>query len=380
MRILYIITQSSWGGAQKYVFTLASALAKNPELEVTVAGGQESIGELRDKLAALKIDFIPLKNLVREISFFTDCKAVWEIKKLIEEKKPDIVHLNSTKAGVVGSLAARLSRHRAKVIYTVHGWVFNEDLKPLTKSIYFWIEKITAGCKDRFICISNFDRQIGLKKKITTPSKMSVIYNGVEVESLNFLSKEEAVKKLLNDYTLDDKIIIGAIANFYPNKGLNYLIEAVNLLITSYQLPVTLIIIGDGKLRQELTKQISELNLGKNVMLAGQIKNAASYLKAMDIAVISSLKEGTPYFILEAMAAGLPIVATNVGGIPEMIDDGKTGFLVPPKDAMILAHKLKLLIQDQNLCRQMGQAGLNKVKKDFSQEKMLSETLAAYQT
>jgi len=378
MRVLYVITQSSWGGAQKYVYFLASHLAEIKGTEVIVAGGKESEGELAKQLARDHIKFTAVKNLVRSINPIKDLMAVWELKKLIETERPDVIHLNSSKAGAVGSLAARLSRHRAKVVYTVHGWVFNENINPAAKLAYYLIEKSTSGLKDIFICISDADRRAGLAKKIAPAEKIIRIYNGIDLPADYFLSKPAARKKLSITDEDEKSITIGCIANFYPTKGLNFLIDAVKIIILNNRLPLRAVIIGDGELKTQLEKQISDIGLGDKVILAGAIPSADKYLKAFDIAVMPSVKEGVPYFLLEALSAGVPIIATKVGGIPEIIADNATGLLCNPQNARELADKIMLLAENRDLRSRFGQAGLERVKRDFNEDKMMRETLAAY--
>lgn len=376
MKILYIITQSSWGGAQKYVYNFSLNLNKKEDIEIVVTGGRESIGELNQKLDQNGVKFIPIKNLVRAINPIKDLVAVWELKKIIEIEKPDIIHLNSSKAGAVGSLAGKLAKNKPKIIYTVHGWVFNESLNPIIKIAYFLIEKLFANFKDVFICLSEFDRRIGLKNKIAPAKKIITIHNGLTLPDNYFLTKETALEKL--EITKDNKILIGAIANFYPTKGLRYLIEATKIIATDYKLPIKIIIIGDGDLRHQLEQQIKDLELKNNVILAGSMLEAGQYLKAFDLAVVSSVKEGFPFFILEAMLAGLPIVTTKVGGIPEIITNGQNGFLVEPKNPQMLADKIKELITDKILMAKMSDQNLKDVKEKFSLQKMIDQTLTIY--
>lgn len=376
MKILYIITLSSWGGAQKYVYNLALNLAKIETIEFSVAGGQESIGELSARLLDKNLKFIPIKRLVRRISPLNDLLAVWEIKKLIDKEKPDVVHLNSSKAGAVGSLAAKLSRQRPKVIYTVHGWVFKESLNPIIKLVYFLIEKSFAGFKDFFIFLSHLDQQTGIKSKITPANKTTIIYNGLDLSDNYFFDKETALNKL--NIKANGRLVIGTVANFYATKGLQYLIEAVKILTDDYKLPVLIIIIGDGELRPELERQITGLKLQDKIILTGSVKDASKYLQAFDIAVMSSVKEGVPYFLLEAMSAGLPIVATKVGGIPEVITNGENGFLVESKNPAALAGKIKTLAEDENLRQQFSNNNQQKVKDQFNLEDTIKKTLQIY--
>lgn len=403
-KILYLITQAEWGGAQRYIFDLAtSEEAKN--CDILVAFGQSKDNALADELTAKNIKIRPLKRLVRPISPISDILGIFELARLYRQFQPDIIHLNSTKAGIIGSLASifysyQLPATSYQLIYTVHGWVFNEPMNFLKKKLYLWLEKFTAKFKNKIICVSEFDRQIAIKHKIAPENKLITIHNGIDVAVLNFLPREEARKKLLPPPNLplikgeekvrigglplikgEEKIIIGTIANFYPAKGLEYLIEVFDVLIKTYQLPTTsyqLIIIGGGELRPLLENLIAEKNLQDSVFLVGKKENAAQYLKAFDVYVCSSIKEGFPYSILEAMAAELPIVTTIVGGIPEIIDNEKTGLIVKPAKAKAMAEKIKNLIDDSSLAKQLAAQAKINVQEKFSRQKMVNTTFDQY--
>jgi glycosyltransferase involved in cell wall biosynthesis len=375
-KVLYIITLLSWGGAQKYVYDLAHGLGNGADWEPIISGGDQAKGELAEKAKSCGLKLITIKNLVREVSPLKDLMAVWEIKKLIEIQKPDVVHLNSSKAGVVGSIAARISKHRAKIIFTCHGWVFNENLNPLVKFIYLAMEILTGRFNDKIICLSGLDKKTALAKKITTADKLLVIYNGIE-EKNNFLEKEPARKAL---GLPPAGIVVGTIGNFFANKGLEYFIEAIEILLSEYKLGATALIIGDGEQRQKLEKLITEKHLEKNIILAGTKKDASQYLKAFDIYLSSSVKEGVPYSIIEAMRAGLPVVATRVGGIPEIINDGQDGLLTETKNPAALAEKIKILLDDKALAENLARQATKKIQTAFNKEKMVAATLAVYKS
>ncbi|MFA6593792.1 MAG: glycosyltransferase family 4 protein [Candidatus Buchananbacteria bacterium] len=381
MKILYVITQGEIGGAQLYISALARAAA-GQNWDVSVAVGENSGNWLSQQINAKNSQFLTLKHLKRAISPLNDILAVFELAKLYRKIKPDIIHLNSSKAGVVGTFAFWFCPRsiRGKLIYTAHGWVFNEPMNPLKRSLYLWLERLTAGTKHRIICVSEYDRQIGINKKIAKPDKLITIHNGVDFPEDYFWDKEIASAELFNRQPIinGQQFILGTIANFYATKGLNYLIDAIKLLNRKPSaLSYKLIIIGEGELRGELERQIKQLELQDDVILAGGKPQAARYLKALDLAVMSSVKEGLPYFILEAMSAGLPIVTTRVGGIPEMIDDGVTGYLAKPRSPESLAEKIKLLADDR-IRKQFGEAGLAKVKKEFGLSEMVEKTFATY--
>jgi len=374
-KILYLVTQSEIGGAQRYIFDLATNLKQSGyEIAVAASGNQELFSLLKEK----SIVTYPLKHLVREINPVKDWLAYLEIKQLLRQVKPDILHLNSSKAGVLGSLAGRAAGIK-KIIYTVHGFVFNEPMPGWQKWSYKFAEKFSGRFKDKLICVSEFDRSTGIKNRIVPTEKLITIHNGIAQP--NFLSLEQARNELLATYQLPATsyhLIIGTIANFYPTKGLGYLIEAAKLVCEKND-KIIFGVIGDGPNKSKLTAEIKNQQLEKNFLLLGSKQNAWRYLKAFDFYICSSVKEGFPYSILEAMAAGLPLVSTNVGGILEMIENKKSGLLVKPAEPKELAEVILELSQNKNLAAALGRQAAMAVKEKFNLEKMIAETKKVYQ-
>jgi len=352
-KILYIITQTEWGGAQKYVFDLATHLTE--EFDITVATGTDgSSRELLDKLASAGIKNFTFKHLKRDISLWHDILAVLEIAKFLRQNDFDIVHLNSTKSGVIGALAAWWNRIQSKIIYTAHGWTFLEPLHFYKHWLYLMMEKISAQLRDYTIVLSEKEKQIALQYGTAKPNAISVIANGLDLANLQFFTKEEARQKLNLD---QNQIIIGTIANLYKTKGLKYLLEATK------ELNAKLLIIGEGPERKNLEEKTKQEILTDKIILAGSIKEAANLLPAFDIFVLPSVKEGFPYTLLEAMAAGLPIIATNVGAITEILENQKTGLIVPPADLQTLAEAIASFIKNPEQARQLGASAKETVKK-----------------
>ncbi len=411
--ILYLITQSEFGGAQKYILDLSLGLKEEFNIYIGL-GEQGEKGEFAQKLKENHIKYYILKHLKREISPINDILAIFEIIKLIKKTRPDIIHLNSSKISILGSLAAKIIRGYSFinswlicVIYTAHGWVFNEPLPKWKKSFYFWAEKLTAALKDKIICISKLDYDIAKSELKIKEEKLTLIYHGIK--PINFLKHKEVKEKLISDFdnnfppfanggnkgggrsatpphpapllSKERELLIGSIGNLYKTKGYEYLIEAFkilqeNLKATSYNIKA--IIIGEGEERKNLLDLIGQLNLKNRVLLAGEIKNAAELLPAFDIYANSSVKEGFPYSILEAMSAGLPIVATKVGGIPEMISDGENGLLSEPTNPEELAKRIKTLVEDEALKNNLGKKAKEYANKKFSIEKMIEKTKEVY--
>jgi len=321
-KILYIVTSPHFGGAQKYVSDLATSLAKNADFSVEVAVGAGKKSEWLTRLEKNDITVHYLTHVRRELSLYHDPLSIGELYRLYQKVKPDIIHLNSSKIGATGALAAAYYKKSInkpiKVIYTVHGFVLNEQLA-LWREIYYWkAEWLGAKLKDHIICVSEYDKQSLLKWHIVKPNKISVIHNGINTDNF-YLSKIEAIKKLTTKYQLPDtKYYVGAIANLYVTKNLGTLINAADLL-NKKNPDITYLVIGNGPERKNLTRQIAKLGLTEKFYLLGNIDDAQNYLKAFDVFTLPSQKEGLPYTILEAIAAGLPIVASNVGGIPEAL-------------------------------------------------------------
>lgn len=377
-KILYVVTLSEIGGAQKYVLDLAKNLRE--QYNIMAAAGGKIDSPLFKKLAEKKVKYYPLKHLKRQINPINDILAILELRRLIKLFRPNIIHLNSSKAGVIGSLAVN-GIPGIKVVYTAHGFVFNESLGFFKKTFYRLIEKFFSIYKNKIITVSEYDRQAGIKNKIAPVEKFVAINNGIDIQNLKFLNREEARKKLNLPQT---KIVIGTIANYYPVKALHRIIGAAKIITKEFN-ETKFILIGDGLEKKKLEKQIKKENLTNNFLL-GPVENASSYLKAFDIFILSSKKEGFPYVILEAMLAEIPIVATNVGGISEMIDNGKNGFLIESNTDKKLeqetiekiAEKIIYYLKNRKIAKIFANEAYKKANKDFTLEKMIKKTKDVY--
>lgn len=371
-KILFLVTQSEFGGAQRYVYEISKALSEKHDILVAAGHGD---GELFKKLESTEALPLYLKHLKRAPNPLRIIQAIAEIVHVLKKEKPDILFLCSTTAGLLGSIASKIYKlktrnYQLKTIYRVGGWAFN-DPRPFWQNwLIFWMEKITARFKDLIIVNSEYDWRIAVEKKIISPEKIVKIYNGIDVGSLDFLSKEEARNLLTSDFNRllksevneVNKLWIGCVANFYKTKGLEYLIMAMTKSVGIRYQQTKLVIIGEGRERPKLEAMIKKYDLKNKVILAGRILDAYKYLKAFDVFVLPSLKEGFPWVILEAIAARIPIVATKVGAIPEILPGE---FLVEPADAEALAKKISRMLEYQIL---------PKFKQEFSLQKMVGET------
>lgn len=341
-KILYVVTRGSRGGAQRYVADLARAYAA--EWDITIAIGEAHVTDDLLSRCSDCCSSVRLKHLVRRISPLRDIRAVFELRRLYRDLRPDIVHLNSSKAGTVGSLAALCMRGRPRIVYTAHGWVFHEPLGRARRAWYSAVERITASMKDAVITLGKRDGDAACERLRIPRARVHIIPHGIAAPQ-NPLSRAEARWRLssLSGAPPEETgtVWAGTIANYLPTKGLDILLDAVSALSAETKKRMRFFLIGEGPMRAGLADRISQGGLDGTVHLVGSVPRAADLLPAFDVFVLPSRKEGLPYALLEALVAGVPVVATRVGSVPEVLEDGKTGILVPPGDADALALALQ---------------------------------------
>lgn len=369
-RILYVITKANFGGAQRYVFDLAVA-AKQVGHEVAVVVG--GTGTLTEKLATAGIRTIPLP-LSQHRTFIGDLLTfgpLFSLMRIFRTERPDVVHVNSAKAGGLGSLAARISRVPL-IIFTAHGWEFNAPRNVLSKigiRLFSWV---TILLSHKTICVSTAVRR-DVAWMPGTKRKLIVVHNGVACGLL--LPRDEARTTLCPDSRAT--YWIGMLSELHPTKRVDDAIRAFASIAARH--PDTgLFIISDGKEREKLKRLIHTLHLEKRVALLGYIQDAPQYLSAFDMFVHSSQSEALALAVLEAGCAALPTVATKVGGIPEIIEDNQSGLLVSPRNPAALALAIETLYTDRVKARRFALALHTRVERDFTKERMITETFALY--
>ncbi len=387
-KVLFVITKSNWGGAQRYVYDLATNLPKESfEVKVALGGPPTGGGLLKEKLEEAKIETIGIPYLQRDINATRELLSFFSLIKIFAKEKPDIIHLNSSKAGGLGAAAAWLCKlfgsrtsespevRLPKIVFTVHGWAFNETRTFRAKSAMYLSQWATALLCDSSIIISRHDYRQALSMLFIPKRKFALIPLGIPNGNLKYLPKTKAETGLNLKPSKNTRI--GTIAEFTKNKGLDYLLDAINIL-KGQKLEV--VIIGDGEEKKRIEKRIDEENLKESISTCGFVPHAAKYIKAFDIFVLPSLKEGLPYTILEAMNAGVPVVASSVGGIPDLIEHEKSGFLAIPANPQSLADALGKLVDDIKTRNKFGKISKQRALEKFSFSAMLSRTIALYQS
>jgi glycosyltransferase involved in cell wall biosynthesis len=380
-KILYIVTKGNWGGAQKYVYQMATSLPKE-KFDVSVACGQGNA--LPEKLALSGIKTIKLDVMERGISLKNEWKNFWNLYKIIKSEKPDILHLNSPKAGGLGAVMGRLRGVR-KIIYTVHGWTWNENRPLWQKFLIAFFSWLTMMFCHKVIVIAKREEKQAQKMPFIGKNKIILINNGIE--RIDFKSKEDSRKYLTEKVGINpekDALWIGTIAELHKNKGLEFSIKSIKKTkpVVSKQenksRQILYFILGGGEEKENLKKIIEENSLEKNIFLAGFTEDAESYLQAFDVFVLPSLKEGLPYAVLEAGMAGLPCVLSRVGGMPDIVENNTTGILVTPGSQGEITRAIDYLINNQEIAKSYGNSLKEKILKDFSLDEMIKKTADLY--
>ena len=367
-KVLFLITKSNWGGAQRYVHDLATNLDLT-EFEPVVALGGD--GELKEKLEAAEIKTISLPKMHNTQSPKKLLKIISEVREILEAEQPDVLHTNSSIAGLAGVIAGRKEKIN-KIVFTAHGWTFNEDRSRLQKLFFKTFHWLTVLLSHTTIAVSH-----EIKNQLTLPfinNRWVVIHNGRT--PIEFETKEVARKEL--HIPNNTGLISGTIGELHPVKQHDMMIKAVAQLRDA-GVDLTHIIIGAGDELETLQTLTQKHDVSDRIIYTGAIHEAARYLKAFDIYIQPSRSEALAYTVIEATQAGLPIIATKVGGIPEIISHEQNGLLVPNDSVEKLVDALQTLINNQKLANRYGQAALETSSK-FSFSTMLKKTSALYRT
>lgn len=306
-KIVYVITKSNWGGAQRYVFDLATHLPQGYEPVVALGGtglAGAGTGLLAEKLKSAGVRIVHVGAFMRDISLRRELQTLKELIVLFKKERPEVVHLNSSKAGGLGALAARLAGVK-NIIFTAHGWPFWEKRSGPARLIIWFFSWLTALLATKVIVISNYDLDIA-KCMPFASHKLVRIYNGIGHMQLGN-------GQYIRNAFPAGVTIIGTIGELNKNKNQIALIERARKEQNMY-----IAIVGEGELRGFLESKIKEYGLENRVKLFGFMP-AVEVLKGFDVFALPSLKEGLPYVLLEAKQAGLPIEANPVGGIPEIV-------------------------------------------------------------
>jgi glycosyltransferase involved in cell wall biosynthesis len=367
MKILQVITLgTNIGGAQIHVLDLAISLHKRGH-DVRVLTG--TFGELNQWLTEAGVSNTHFPLLKRDISPFNDLRCFFKLRKFIKEFKPDVVASHSSKAGIIVRLVCFFLN--IPNTFTVHGWSFEANSSKINQKFYFIIEKILGFFSCKLITVAHTGYELGIKRRIVPPEKLVTVFNGVRDLGGN-------CRRITSNTEGGTCVEMVMSARFQSQKDHETLIKA---LIPLRNEPFHLRLLGDGtETLADIQALVNEHGLKKKVTFVGFTTEVVNYLKQADICILMSHSEGLPLSILEAMSIGLPIIASNVGGISKLIKQEYNGFLVERKDIEDLTEKIKLLMNSPTLRREMGKNSRSLYEKEFQLDKMVDKTIAVYQS
>ncbi len=357
MKILYLITRSEPGGAQSHLNTLVGHFGSEV---VGVAAGIDEDNALESATREAGVEFIPIKHLMQPLHVVNDLRATLEIADLLRRLRPDLVHIHSSKAGIVGRIGARMVGIPS--VFTAHGWAFADGVSWKRKMLALPSEFAFGRLTDQIITVSKTDQRLALNHNVASSKRMTVVWNGIEDTPHRAMPG------------VGDEVRIAMVARFAPQKDHQTLLRALKGVQGNWRL----VLIGDGSSRTHIESLAGELGIANRIEFLGSRKDVPEILARTHVFALSTNWEGLPISILEGMRAGLPIVATDVGGISELVQSGQNGLLVPRSDTQALRIALERLVNDQSMRERFGRASRERYEADFTAQRMFDQTRAVY--
>lgn len=363
LTVLFIITKSEIGGAQTHLMEVVRYMHRAGH-DVSVVTG--TTGWLTNELAAIGVYYEILPDLIREINPAKDIKTINSICHILEDKQPDIIHCHSSKAGIVGRIAGAIKNIPA--VFTAHGWAFTSGVSPVKRIIYTAIEHMMLGITSKVICVSEFDRQLAKRWFLHNYNRIVTVHNGIV--------DKKFISSTVREYSLPLNLV--SVARFSHQKNNMELIRAVERINKLYSDSLQLNMVGDGPLLSEAQTYVTSHKLENDVHFLGSRTDVDDILNQNDIFCLISNYEGLPISIIEAMRARMPIIASDVGGVNELVQDEVNGFLIPRGNISELVDKLKYILEHKKLIKSMGEASRKIYEEEYTADRMNQKILSVY--
>ncbi len=374
LKVIQVIARLNIGGPAIHTVLLAQRL--DPErFETKLVTGLEgpAEGSMRDWAVSQGVMPVVIPELGREIQPLADQKVLLKLYRLFRQEKPDVVHTHTAKAGFVGRLAARLAGVPV-VVHTFHGHVFHGYFSPAKTRLFIGIEQVMARLSDRIITISPLQCQEIIQFGIASPEKIVIIPLGFDLDE--FFECDRLRGRLRREFGLGEAVkLVGIVARLTGIKNHRLFLEAA-AQVRRRDPGVHFVVVGDGELRLELEQQAAGLGLASSVHFVGWRDDLPAVYADLDVVALTSHNEGTPTTLIEAQAAACPVVATAVGGVADIVGNGRTGYLVPPGDAALFAETVLKTLQGDT--RTMGQAGRAAMRAGFTTQRLIDDMEKLY--
>jgi len=375
VKIAQVVTRMDWGGAPDIVRILCESLESSYDVKLIIGPSKHLSEKTRLFLDKFRDNVFIIPHLKRDINPLWDFLALAKLFLLFKAERFDIVHTHTAKAGFLGRIASWLAGIPT-IIYMPHGHVFYGYFGLLMSRVAITVERVVACITDKVMVLTELEKRDLIAFRVTTPDKIEVINSGLELE--NYRQPVVDVQSKKNELQIEEDIsVVGVIARLEPVKGHEYLIEAARMV--TEELPrVKFLIVGEGSLRNDLESQCKELSVQDKFIFAGWQEDVCSILSTLDILVLPSVNEAVGRILIEAGACGVPVVATNVGGIPEIVRDNVTGVLVAPRSPEDLARAIIDLLNSADKRQQMSIAAEQWIDDRFSAHRMVEEVSNSY--
>ena len=380
MKVVHIITRLILGGAQENTLITCKLLAQRGHDVTLITGpaiGPE--GELFEQTKGQDYKVITVNKLIRAICPLNDTLSYFQIKKLLRQLQPDIVHTHSAKAGILGRFAAHSLKRATKIVHTIHGLAFHRYQSQWLNKFYIAIEKSAAKRTDFFISVADAMTAQATAVGIGRPEQFITAYSAIEEDDFLEPISEEHKRDFRRKYEIDeDSIVLVTIARLFMLKGHEYIIESSKQLSKRFENCIWLFV-GDGNLADHFKQQVSRLGLAEKVKFTGLLPPSQIPLaiQSSDILVHCSLREGLARTLPQAMLCGKPAVSFDVDGAREVVNEN-TGRLIEPKNVEQLTKACAELIKDEDLRKKLGENGRESVKEKFAPETMVDTIEAVY--
>jgi glycosyltransferase involved in cell wall biosynthesis len=362
VKIAFIITRSDdIGGAQIHVRDLSTALRAAGHEAVVLAGAN---GVLAEELEARGVPYYSIPHLARAVGPTNDFRCISALRQTLRKLQPDIISTHSTKAGFIGRIAGKSLG--IPTLFTAHGWGFTDGRPPLQALAFWTVERATAPWAARIITVCESDRTAAVRTRLTSRERLVTIYNAMP-----------EIDKTLQAKPAKTPVRLVMVARLSYWKDQPTLLQALSGL---KDLDWQLELVGDGPLREQLEALTQSLGLESRVNFMGFRRDVPSRMAEAQVFLLISKWEGFPRSILEAMRAGLPVVASDVGGVRESVVDGTTGFVIPRDDVDHLRDCLRQLITSAELRVCMGRAGRARYEEKFTFDRLVQRTTKVYES
>lgn len=369
INVLHVIVGGEINGGERYLLSIIDNMSKDNYRLFFICSEEQKkfLDELRNR---------NLETLAVNMESKFRINTVFQIRNFIRVKKIKIVHTHGTRGSFYGRLAARWAGVPI-IISTVHSSLYNYPVGRMKKKMYTYLDRLTACFCDKIICVSGALADEMVKRSKINPGKILIIHNGVELKRFDQIGDTSYLLTESNTNSEDERI--GAIGRLSYEKGHASLLKAVARLKKSFP-RLKCLIVGDGPLREELEELCRELGISQNCIFLGARRDIPEILSILDLVILPSISEGLSMVLLESMAARCPAVASRVGGIPELIEDGKTGLLVEPENPLALAEAIRSLLENKDKAKEISSNARLRVEKEFTVKEMAKKTEDTYET